>query len=169
MQLQNVSPIAPIEEGLRFRGPSATSDAHLYYKVCVWPGFRQRMGSMAQHCCLPKSRPHAVRYGDLSPSLPWLVLCLQVWSMDNMICTQTLLRHQGSVTALAVSRGRLFSGAVDSTVKVYTGEGGCQWEEEAPPSWLTAAFTAGFLVSLKAADKGELAFFSRLCLGAPPQ
>lgn len=35
-----------------------------------------------------------------------------------MICTQTLLRHQGSVTALAVSRGRLFSGAVDSTVKV---------------------------------------------------
>lgn len=45
-------------------------------------------------------------------------VCVQVWSMDNMICTQTLLRHQGSVTALAVSRGRLFSGAVDSTVKV---------------------------------------------------
>ncbi|KAJ8246081.1 hypothetical protein GJAV_G00263450 [Gymnothorax javanicus] len=45
---------------------------------------------------------------------------LRVWSMDNMICTQTLLRHQGSVTALAVSRGRLFSGAVDSTVKVWT-------------------------------------------------
>ena len=49
------------------------------------------------------------------PSCP---VCPQVWSMDNMICTQTLLRHQGSVTALAVSRGRLFSGAVDSTVKV---------------------------------------------------
>lgn len=47
-------------------------------------------------------------------------MCPQVWSMDNMICTQTLLRHQGSVTALAVSRGRLFSGAVDSTVKVST-------------------------------------------------
>lgn len=46
------------------------------------------------------------------------IVCPQVWSMDNMICTQTLLRHQGSVTALAVSRGRLFSGAVDSTVKV---------------------------------------------------
>ncbi|KAG3272897.1 TRAF7-containing [Ictidomys tridecemlineatus] len=45
---------------------------------------------------------------------------LRVWSMDNMICTQTLLHHQGSVTALAVSRGRLFSGAVDSTVKVWT-------------------------------------------------
>ena len=45
-------------------------------------------------------------------------MCPQVWGMDNMICTQTLLRHQGSVTALAVSRGRLFSGAVDSTVKV---------------------------------------------------
>lgn len=51
------------------------------------------------------------------------VVCVvvQVWSMDNMICTQTLLRHQGSVTALAVSRGRLFSGAVDSTVKVAHG------------------------------------------------
>ena len=35
-----------------------------------------------------------------------------------MNCVQTLIRHQGSVTALAVSRGRLFSGAVDSTVKV---------------------------------------------------
>lgn len=41
-----------------------------------------------------------------------------------MICTQTLLRHQGSVTALAVSRGRLFSGAVDSTVKVSAVTGG---------------------------------------------
>ena len=35
-----------------------------------------------------------------------------------MNCVQTLIRHQGSVTSLAVSRGRLFSGAVDSTVKV---------------------------------------------------
>lgn len=35
-----------------------------------------------------------------------------------MICTQTLLRHQGSVACLAVSRGRIFSGSVDSTVKV---------------------------------------------------
>lgn len=43
---------------------------------------------------------------------------VQVWSMDNMICTQTLVRHQGSVACLAVSRGRIFSGAVDSTVKV---------------------------------------------------
>ncbi|ELU10500.1 hypothetical protein CAPTEDRAFT_116521 [Capitella teleta] len=43
---------------------------------------------------------------------------LRVWSMDNMICTQTLVRHEGSVACLAVSRGRLFSGAVDSTVKV---------------------------------------------------
>ncbi|XP_074660670.1 E3 ubiquitin-protein ligase TRAF7-like [Tubulanus polymorphus] len=44
---------------------------------------------------------------------------LRVWSMDNLICTQTLVRHQGSVACLAVSRGRLFSGAVDSTVKVW--------------------------------------------------
>lgn len=43
-----------------------------------------------------------------------------------MICTQTLLRHQGSVTALAVSRGRLFSGAVDSTVKVRGTNGGAE-------------------------------------------
>lgn len=35
-----------------------------------------------------------------------------------MQCAQTLFRHQGSVTTLAVSRGRLFSGSVDSTVKV---------------------------------------------------
>ncbi|XP_025081950.1 E3 ubiquitin-protein ligase TRAF7-like [Pomacea canaliculata] len=44
---------------------------------------------------------------------------LRVWSMDNMICTQTLVRHQGSVACLAVSRGRIFSGALDSTVKVW--------------------------------------------------
>lgn len=45
---------------------------------------------------------------------------LRVWSLDNMQCVQTLFRHQGSVTSLAVSRGRLFSGAVDSTVKVWS-------------------------------------------------
>lgn len=44
---------------------------------------------------------------------------LRVWSLDNMQCVQTLFRHEGSVTALAVSRGRLFSGSVDSTVKVW--------------------------------------------------
>ena len=47
-----------------------------------------------------------------------LLFSPKVWSMDNMICTQTLLRHQGSVACLAVSRGRIFSGSVDSTVKV---------------------------------------------------
>lgn len=44
----------------------------------------------------------------------------QVWSLDNMLCTQTMLRHKGSVTCLAVSRGMIFSGGVDSTVKVCT-------------------------------------------------
>ncbi|XP_041363927.1 E3 ubiquitin-protein ligase TRAF7-like [Gigantopelta aegis] len=44
---------------------------------------------------------------------------LRIWSMDNMICTQTLVRHQGSVACLTVSRGRIFSGAVDSQVKVW--------------------------------------------------
>ena len=60
----------------------------------------------------------------LSPCFPiklmgfLLLFSPKVWSMDNMICTQTLLRHQGSVACLAVSRGRIFSGSVDSTVKV---------------------------------------------------
>ena len=39
-----------------------------------------------------------------------------------MQCVQTLFRHRGSVTTLAVSRGRLFSGSVDSTVKVSESE-----------------------------------------------
>jgi len=43
---------------------------------------------------------------------------LRVWSMDNMICSQTLVRHEGSVACLAVSRGQIFSGAMDSSVKV---------------------------------------------------
>jgi len=44
---------------------------------------------------------------------------LRVWSMENMLCTQILDRHQGNVTSLAVSRGRVFSGSVDQTVKVW--------------------------------------------------
>jgi E3 ubiquitin-protein ligase TRAF7 len=35
-----------------------------------------------------------------------------------MICTQTLVRHEGSVACLAVTRGQIFSGALDGTVKV---------------------------------------------------
>ena len=41
-----------------------------------------------------------------------------MWNLESFTCVQTLLRHQGSVAALAVSKGRIFSGAVDSTVKV---------------------------------------------------
>jgi len=44
---------------------------------------------------------------------------LRVWSLDNLQCVQTMFRHQEGVTALAVGRGRLFSGSVDSTVKVW--------------------------------------------------
>jgi len=44
---------------------------------------------------------------------------LRVWSMENMLCTQILDRHQGNVTSLAVSRGHVFSGSVDQTVKVW--------------------------------------------------
>eukprot|EP00050_Salpingoeca_kvevrii_P022137 m.121831 g.121831 ORF g.121831 m.121831 type:complete len:64 (-) comp9612_c0_seq5:1625-1816(-) len=43
----------------------------------------------------------------------------QVWNLDTMSCAQVLARHQNSVDALAVQRGRLFSGAADSTVKVW--------------------------------------------------
>lgn len=80
----------------------------------------------------------------------WSLCVVQVWSMDNMICTQTLLRHQGSVTALAVSRGRLFSGAVDSTVKVAHASDckaasacwACSWVPLLFPPWFTAAHQA---------------------------
>ncbi|CAB3989876.1 E3 ubiquitin- ligase TRAF7 isoform X1 [Paramuricea clavata] len=44
---------------------------------------------------------------------------LRVWNLESLACVQTLLRHQGSVSALAVSKGRIFSGAMDSTVKVW--------------------------------------------------
>ena len=47
-----------------------------------------------------------------------LLSITQVWNLESFSCVQTLLRHQGSVAALAVSKGRIFSGAVDSTVKV---------------------------------------------------
>ena len=35
-----------------------------------------------------------------------------------MTCLQTLVRHENSVSSVAVFRGRLFSGSVDSTIKV---------------------------------------------------
>ena len=38
--------------------------------------------------------------------------------MEHMTCVQTLIRHDSSVTCLAIQRGRLFSGSVDSTIKV---------------------------------------------------
>lgn len=59
-----------------------------------------------------------------------------------MICTQTLLRHQGSVTALAVSRGRLFSGAVDSTVKVGQGSAAPATAAGSHLSFITELFPA---------------------------
>ncbi|KAF6024651.1 TRAF7 [Bugula neritina] len=44
---------------------------------------------------------------------------IRVWSQNNMICKQTLLRHGGSVACLVVVKGRLFSGGIDSMVKVW--------------------------------------------------
>ena len=37
-----------------------------------------------------------------------------------MTCAQTLIRHENSVSCLAIFRGRLYSGSVDSTIKVST-------------------------------------------------
>ncbi|XP_019850390.1 PREDICTED: E3 ubiquitin-protein ligase TRAF7-like [Amphimedon queenslandica] len=44
---------------------------------------------------------------------------LRVWNMEHLTCSQTLIRHESSVTCLAMARGRLFSGSVDSTIKVW--------------------------------------------------
>lgn len=44
---------------------------------------------------------------------------LRIWNIEHMTCAQTLIRHESSVTCLAMSRGRLFSGSVDSTIKVW--------------------------------------------------
>ena len=41
--------------------------------------------------------------------------------MDLLTCAQTMSRHEGSVTCLTTCRGRIYSGAVDSTLKVKTG------------------------------------------------
>lgn len=43
---------------------------------------------------------------------------VQVWNLELMNCAQTLARHEGSVTCLIASRGKIYSGAVDSTLKV---------------------------------------------------
>ena len=55
----------------------------------------------------------------LLASLPLGVL--QVWNIEHMRCMQALTRHEGSVVCLAISRGRLFSGSVDSSIKVRCG------------------------------------------------
>lgn len=38
--------------------------------------------------------------------------------MELMNCAQILARHEGSVTCVLASKGRVYSGAVDSTLKV---------------------------------------------------
>ena len=45
-------------------------------------------------------------------------IILQVWNLELMMCAQTLVRHEGSVTCLLASGGRIFSGAVDNMIKV---------------------------------------------------
>ena len=51
--------------------------------------------------------------------LPLLLSNLQVWSIDTWMEVQTLERHQNSVNALALTKGRLLSGAADSAIKVW--------------------------------------------------
>lgn len=38
--------------------------------------------------------------------------------MDLLTCSQTMSRHEGSVTCLTMCQGRIISGSVDSTIKV---------------------------------------------------
>lgn len=47
-----------------------------------------------------------------------MIYYVQVWNLELMNCAQTLARHEGSVTCLIASRGKIYSGAVDSTLKV---------------------------------------------------
>ena len=46
------------------------------------------------------------------------IILPQVWNLELMMCAQTLVRHAGSVTCVLASGGRIFSGAVDSLIKV---------------------------------------------------
>ncbi len=38
--------------------------------------------------------------------------------MELLTCAQTMSRHEGSVTSMIVSRGTVYSAAVDGAVKV---------------------------------------------------
>lgn len=51
---------------------------------------------------------------------PWYDWSLRIQRRNNIMCTQTLLCHQGNVTVMSVSQGWLFSRTVDSTVKIWT-------------------------------------------------
>ena len=46
-------------------------------------------------------------------------MIMQIWNMELMNCAQILARHEGSVTCVLASSGRVFSGAVDSMIKVH--------------------------------------------------
>ena len=44
---------------------------------------------------------------------------IKVWNVDRKIQLQTLDRHEGSVCCLAVAKGKVLSGAMDSLIKVW--------------------------------------------------
>ncbi|PAA51951.1 hypothetical protein BOX15_Mlig018441g2, partial [Macrostomum lignano] len=46
-------------------------------------------------------------------------MSVAVWSLHNMLRTQTLQRHQGIVTAMAVCNSRLFTGSADCSMRVW--------------------------------------------------
>ena len=50
----------------------------------------------------------------------FIAMIMQIWNMELMNCAQILARHEGSVTCVLASSGRVFSGAVDSMIKVHT-------------------------------------------------
>ena len=43
---------------------------------------------------------------------------LRVWSLEFLICSQVLYRHEGYVTSLTSIQNRVFSGATDQQIKV---------------------------------------------------
>ncbi len=44
---------------------------------------------------------------------------LRVWSLEFLICSQILHRHEGYVTSLTSIQNRVFSGATDQQIKVW--------------------------------------------------
>ena len=44
---------------------------------------------------------------------------LRVWSLEYLICSQTLQRHQMFINTLTSIRNTVFSGSIDQTIKMW--------------------------------------------------